>query len=85
MSGCRKGKGRIHKVGEILSPKGLPHSDAIDIFYRFMEKIGDFPFTDEPDTVRIARALAEIWEPGEFETFKKTVLDRSDWERHFEV
>ncbi len=70
---------RINNVQKILRKRGLTHSDAINAFYEFVEKINDFPFEIETEDQRIERIsnnLSEMWTDGEFEAFKKIVLDR---------
>jgi len=78
---------RMNNVQRILQKKGLTHSDAINIFYEFVEKINDFPFeveTEDQRIERISKNLSEMWAEGEFEAFKKIVLDRKGWDRHLE-
>ena len=41
---------RMNNVQRILQKKRLTHSDAINIFYEFVEKINDFPFKIEIKT-----------------------------------
>jgi len=70
---------RMNNVQKILHKKGLTHNDAINTFYEFVEKINDFPFeieTEDQRIERISKNLSEMWSEGEFEAFKKIVLDQ---------